>query len=337
MILHDQSPAPGRAFGAIQALDCRACGRVAPRHRSRPSPRLRLPSCGARRRRSRGACLTPPFRQGPRRRVHGRRPTYPAGAPIAASLHPGVDPDARQLSQVPKIAAGYPSSLGCSVGVANFVRPRSSPSLHAAFPPPLVIEAKPPILGGAPQICGGSSCPPQRANCRRVTCARPKPRASSASPAARWKSTGPTAPVPRYRKLGGRVVYALDDLKAWADRGAKTSTSDPGVGTVLPAKRHAAVRSLRRPDRAADRSGARHDATQRNRSRPNASSSICFARCPAISRRATRRTSWPIRSSRLAKSKRIDADRLPDAGKITIQCRSRAASTAWRPSGTPTC
>ena len=30
------------------------------------------------------------------------------------------------------------------------------------------------------------------------------------------------------------------DLKAWADRGAKTSTSDPGAGTVLPAKRHAA-------------------------------------------------------------------------------------------------
>jgi hypothetical protein len=35
-------------------------------------------------------------------------------------------------------------------------------------------------------------------------------------------------------------VYALEDLKAWADRGAKTSTSDPGTGTVLPAKRHAA-------------------------------------------------------------------------------------------------
>jgi len=43
---------------------------------------------------------------------------------------------------------------------------------------------------------------------------------------------------PAYRKLGGRVVYALEDLKAWADRGSKTSTSDPGAGTVLPAKRH---------------------------------------------------------------------------------------------------
>ena len=47
---------------------------------------------------------------------------------------------------------------------------------------------------------------------------------------------------PAYRKLGGRVVYALEDLKAWADRGAKTSTSDRGAATVLPAKRHAALR-----------------------------------------------------------------------------------------------
>ena len=41
---------------------------------------------------------------------------------------------------------------------------------------------------------------------------------------------------PAYRKLGGRVVYAIDDLEAWADRGAVTSTSDPR-GSVLPAKR----------------------------------------------------------------------------------------------------
>ncbi|MER8955524.1 helix-turn-helix domain-containing protein [Mesorhizobium sp. M0045] len=42
---------------------------------------------------------------------------------------------------------------------------------------------------------------------------------------------------PAYRKLGGRVVYALDDLQAWAERGAVISTSDPR-GSVLPAKRH---------------------------------------------------------------------------------------------------
>ena len=53
----------------------------------------------------------------------------------------------------------------------------------------------------------------------------------------RTYGTGPT-----YRKIGGRVVYAVDDLKAWADRGAKTSTSDPGKGTVLPAKKQPALR-----------------------------------------------------------------------------------------------
>jgi predicted DNA-binding transcriptional regulator AlpA len=46
---------------------------------------------------------------------------------------------------------------------------------------------------------------------------------------------------PKYRKIGGRVVYALEDLKAWADMGAKTSTSDPGAGTVFPAKRRTAA------------------------------------------------------------------------------------------------
>jgi type IV secretory pathway protease TraF/predicted DNA-binding transcriptional regulator AlpA len=41
---------------------------------------------------------------------------------------------------------------------------------------------------------------------------------------------------PKYRKIGGRVIYALVDLKAWADLSIKSSTSDPGDGTVSPAK-----------------------------------------------------------------------------------------------------
>jgi predicted DNA-binding transcriptional regulator AlpA len=52
----------------------------------------------------------------------------------------------------------------------------------------------------------------------------------------RTYGTGPT-----YRKLGGRVVYAIADLEAWAKHGTRQSTSDSGAGTVLPAKRHAAV------------------------------------------------------------------------------------------------
>jgi predicted DNA-binding transcriptional regulator AlpA len=49
---------------------------------------------------------------------------------------------------------------------------------------------------------------------------------------------------PSYRKLGGRVVYAVDDLQAWTERGAVTSTSDPR-GTVRPAKRHEAAPAAR--------------------------------------------------------------------------------------------
>lgn len=48
-----------------------------------------------------------------------------------------------------------------------------------------------------------------------------------------------TGPV--YRKIGGRVVYTLEDLQAWSERGARTSTSDPNAQFVSPAKRHAAV------------------------------------------------------------------------------------------------
>jgi hypothetical protein len=43
-----------------------------------------------------------------------------------------------------------------------------------------------------------------------------------------------TGPV--YRRLGGRIVYAIADLDAWAALGTRRSTSDPGVGTVHPAK-----------------------------------------------------------------------------------------------------
>lgn len=44
-----------------------------------------------------------------------------------------------------------------------------------------------------------------------------------------------TGPV--YRKIGGRVVYAVSDLQAWADRGARTATDLPGPDPVLPARR----------------------------------------------------------------------------------------------------
>ena len=50
---------------------------------------------------------------------------------------------------------------------------------------------------------------------------------------------------PAYRKLGGRVVYAIEDLDSWAALGTRRSTSDPGNGTVHPAKHIA--EPVRRP------------------------------------------------------------------------------------------
>ncbi|MEW6597638.1 MAG: helix-turn-helix domain-containing protein [Pseudomonadota bacterium] len=53
-----------------------------------------------------------------------------------------------------------------------------------------------------------------------------------------------TGPV--FRKLGGRIVYAIADLEAWAALGTRTSTSDPGVGMVHPARRRPVGGPVRR-------------------------------------------------------------------------------------------
>lgn len=53
-----------------------------------------------------------------------------------------------------------------------------------------------------------------------------------------------TGPV--YHKLGGRIVYALADLDAWADQGQRRSTRDPGRGVVHPARRQPGTGPVRR-------------------------------------------------------------------------------------------
>jgi predicted DNA-binding transcriptional regulator AlpA len=45
---------------------------------------------------------------------------------------------------------------------------------------------------------------------------------------------------PAYKKVGGRVIYTLEDLRAWADRGTCASTSDPNNDNVLPPVRRGA-------------------------------------------------------------------------------------------------
>ena len=47
----------------------------------------------------------------------------------------------------------------------------------------------------------------------------------------RLYGTGPT-----FLKLGGRVVYKVEDLRAWADRGTCASTHDANFGKVLAPK-----------------------------------------------------------------------------------------------------
>lgn len=42
---------------------------------------------------------------------------------------------------------------------------------------------------------------------------------------------------PTFRKLGGRVVYAVGDLEAWADQSACRSTSDPRYAAARDAGR----------------------------------------------------------------------------------------------------
>ena len=39
---------------------------------------------------------------------------------------------------------------------------------------------------------------------------------------------------PKYRKIGGRVVYALDDLQAWADVGARVRPPIPASELSFP-------------------------------------------------------------------------------------------------------
>jgi hypothetical protein len=40
---------------------------------------------------------------------------------------------------------------------------------------------------------------------------------------------------PNYSKVGGRIIYAVKDLRDWVERGARRATSDRGA-TTLPAK-----------------------------------------------------------------------------------------------------
>lgn len=64
----------------------------------------------------------------------------------------------------------------------------------------------------------------------------PSPRLLRTEEAARWLGLSPrtlekhrcTGAGPAYRKLGGRVVYLVDDLEAWIAASVRRSTSYAG-------------------------------------------------------------------------------------------------------------
>jgi hypothetical protein len=49
---------------------------------------------------------------------------------------------------------------------------------------------------------------------------------------------------PAYRKIGGRVVYAMEDLQAWADRGSRVSTTEATAQSVGAARASRELRSF---------------------------------------------------------------------------------------------
>lgn len=72
----------------------------------------------------------------------------------------------------------------------------------------------------------------------------------------RMYGTGPT-----YRKLGGRVVYAPDELKRWADRGMRKSTNDHANDVVpSPTRPAGSVLKPRKRPHGRDDAGAPNSA-----------------------------------------------------------------------------
>ena len=105
-----------------------------------------------------------------------------------------------------------------------------------------MVSADPPVIALAYQTTMEPlRCPIRTPVCRHDTCGLRRQHDSSAFHLALWKNIAFTAPVPLTGKSAPASFTAVADLNAWADLGTRTSTSDPGIGTVLPAKRHAPI------------------------------------------------------------------------------------------------
>jgi len=54
---------------------------------------------------------------------------------------------------------------------------------------------------------------------------------------ALWRQGPAVRHDPVLANMFARLVYAVGDLQAWADRGVKSSTTDPGHDRISPARR----------------------------------------------------------------------------------------------------
>ena len=132
---------------------------------------------------------------------------------------------------------------------------------------------------------------------------------------------------PRYSKLGGRVVYRVEDLQAW-------STPRQGVD-VRPGKGRCpagAAPHRRRTRTSPPAAPLTSSMTAPTAPAPNASSSNCFGRCRATSRRAMRRTSWRIRFFPRQEHRTTPIDYRMN--EITVRVEG-IAEHGMRPSGMP--
>jgi predicted DNA-binding transcriptional regulator AlpA len=104
----------------------------------------------------------------------------------------------------------------------------SAPRLaHDALSPPAARERKPKVMLMPDPMAG---LPPRLL--RTPDAARFLGISNRTLEKHRTYGTGPV-----YRKIGGRVVYAVEDLQAWSATGARKSTTDQTVQRVFPARR----------------------------------------------------------------------------------------------------
>ena len=94
---------------------------------------------------------------------------------------------------------------------------------------------RPLLTSGAHHFLEVRPCLIRSPVCRRAICAPPEAARFLGLSGRTLEKHRTYGTGPAYRKLGGRVVYSLEDLQDWANRGAVTSTSDPS-GRVASSK-----------------------------------------------------------------------------------------------------